>query len=145
MEAASHILRKKTALAASGRFKGFRPESEHTIRQPAPVAKDRKLEAMIEEWGRLHSPIGRYHDYTLGDMRRFGVSAWPASDIERFSLIMGQFESEERFPQKAGVFLNILMSASSDTRFVIHTAHLSQRIDFLGDYNSKEIVVKGDA
>jgi len=70
---------------------------------------------------------------------------YSAKDVENFSLALAEFQRETYFPEKAGFFLSALINNSRDADFVIHTRHLSQRIDNLGYGNTKNITVEGNA
>jgi hypothetical protein len=70
---------------------------------------------------------------------------YTANDVEKFSLALAEFQNEEDFDWKAGVFLSALINNCPDSDFVIYTKHLDGRIDDLGYSNTKNITINGDA
>ena len=67
-----------------------------------------------------------------------------AADVERFSIALAEFQEEEEFSAKAGIFLSALMNSGKDQDYAIHTAHLHMTPDFIGYQNTKNITVDGD-
>jgi len=150
MDAALHVVKKIPAtLSASSRFDGFRREPLHGVRI-REVEMDPALEAMKSAWMMCRiskdnngvTNLGMNYCRMLELMDKRGYAA---KDIERFSISLAEFQNEENFPIKAGLYLSALMNASEDTGFVIHTAHLGGSIENLGYHNSKDIKIDGHA
>jgi formylmethanofuran dehydrogenase subunit C len=64
--------------------------------------------------------------------------------VEKISLALAEFQDEEDFESKAGLFLSALINNCPESEFVIHTRHLGVKIFYLGLYNTKDITIKGD-
>jgi formylmethanofuran dehydrogenase subunit C len=130
------------SVAASSKFGNFKPESEIATRM-ADIKSDPIIDAMRSQWaGFEHDP---QHSLIFFDGNLKKMKKYSAESIEAFSLALMVFQDEKGFRSKAGVFLSALMIRSRDTGFVIHTAHLEKPIDFLGCYNRKDILLKGNA
>src|SRR3989338_22120 len=70
-----------------------------------------------------------------------------AKDIERFSISLADFQDEEHFSEKAGIFLSAMINNSSDTDFIIYTKYLAEgtkEIRGIGYKNTKNITVDGN-
>lgn len=133
------IIRVPPVVAFGSRFGRYKPEEEKEVRK-VEVKADRVLEQLIAAWKKL------------GDGRRYGDALryvadidYSAKDVENFSITLAEFQDEERFADKAGYLLSALVNNGKDTEYVIHTHHLSQKIDYLGYANTKNILVDGDA
>src|SRR5208283_1236224 len=143
MEATLQVVRNKpTRLAASSRFGPFKPESEQRIRSVL-VQQDPKLEAMMAAWKSVE-----YSGQNSGECYGNCVTAvrnldYSAKEVERFSLSIAEFQNEDGFGKKFGLFLSALVNTSQEDEFVIHTTNLDC-IDFIGYRNEKEVIVKGN-
>jgi hypothetical protein len=132
------------ALAMANRFSKYKPEEEKAVRK-AEVVEDETLKQLKTIWRKAR------HDYYvdwggpywhISDMlKRLDYSA---SDVEKFSLILAEFQGQKHFYEKAGLFLSALINNGKDSDYVIHTLHLSVRIALLGYENTKNITVNGD-
>jgi hypothetical protein len=130
--------------AASSRFKGLRPELEQQVRK-TDVQTDQMQETLCSKWKEFKG-LSRYDwdDYPKAVKILDGVDATP-KDVETFSLALSQFEGENCFHRKAGLFLSALMNQSSHDGFIIHVSHLKENLDFLGYRNEKRVTIKGNA
>jgi formylmethanofuran dehydrogenase subunit C len=148
MDAALQILRKNipSTVAASSKFGGFKPETDHPIRNPE-VASRPVLEEIKAVWSRCHidngvlAAVNGCREMRAG-LRRIGYSA---KDVEDFSVMLAEFQGERRFSEKAGIFLSLLVSDGRDADYIIHTAHFAVPISQIGTQNTKNITVKGSA
>jgi len=171
MDAALRVVREKPAImAASSKFKGFGTEPLHEIRKMI-VGSSPILEKLQKAWEacdliyeipekRLN--MKEYHEdidfnatahsnpvfspeksYDAISQRKDlrGISG---KDIQAFSIALERFQGEEKFSTKAGLFLSALINNSRDVDVVIHTAHLTEQIGWLGYHNTKNIIVEGD-
>jgi len=161
MEAALRAGRKEPhVLAASGRFRGFAPETGQRADAPQ-IMKDAKLKAMfcafrkvdISKWFDGGGTITSYdsplisYDIACQVARNLANSS---RDIEFYSIALTQFQMEGLFSTRAGFFLSALMNSSPDKEFVIHTAQLCSGTGpkpyaYIGTKNRDEnIIVNGD-
>jgi len=133
-------------LAVSKRFGMYKDEEKKAVLAP-DVKKDEVLERIKEEWAKLDPDRnigGRYIDgrAAVWSMQiRLDISP---EDVERFSLVLAEFQDEEAFSVKAGTFLSALINRGKYSDYVIHTGHLTNRIDVLGFENEKNILVRGN-
>jgi hypothetical protein len=129
------------ALAASSAFRKYTPETEHAIRVPV-VKTNRTLEKMKRIWRRS------IHDGGL-NVVAMGVGIeklrYSAKDVEAFSMMLAEFQGQKGFSDNAGFFLSELINGCKEDEVVIHTAHLTEKIDNLGYCNTRHITVKGNA
>ncbi|MDD5172000.1 MAG: hypothetical protein PHF60_03100 [Candidatus ainarchaeum sp.] len=131
------------ALAMLGKgFKGYKPEKEQPVRE-VEVVETEALKQLRDAWGRYESKADHYaYGYAHGVV--MGLS-YSASDVEKFSLVLAEFQDENDFSEKAGMFLSALINNCNDKEFVIHTTHLAEPISYLGYGNERIITVKGNA
>ncbi len=133
--------------AASGRFRGFGPETERKTRKQE-VKTNPAIEAMRNIWrGHNVTEIGinwvvAHEEYPriLEKIRNIECTS---KDIEDFSIVLSEFQGESRFSSKAGLFLSALINKCKEDDFVIHTTHLYESIVFIGYHNTKNITVDG--
>jgi len=127
-------------LAASGKFGGFKPESERAVRE-AKVERSPALDAILEVWGRCSNNSISLRTASIQASASLDISA---KDIEAFTILCVQFQEEEGFLDKGGIFISELINISKDDRFTIYTSHLSVPIDHIGYGNTKHILVQGN-
>ena len=138
------------ALAMAKGFKGYKPEEEKIVRK-AEVVEDEALKQLKDAFRKLkyrsstsnglHLAREALYWKALEGIMQIGYSA---SNIERFSLALAEFQNEKLFGQKAGFLLSALMNNAEASDFVIHTRHLQLPPDYLGYKNTKNITVKGN-
>jgi len=144
MDAALQIVREKpTILAASGRFGGFGPEAEHKV-TTVKVESNPVLEGMKKVWATCGDGRLNYGDI-IEVLNKIKIPRYSAKDIETVSLVIAEFQDEVKFSDKAGLLLSALINNCEENVFVIHTAHLTKKINDLGHRNTKDITVAGDA
>jgi hypothetical protein len=102
------------------------------------VRQGKRFASVLTAW-RSYRPEHGIYSYrsALRLVRYLGHSS---ADVEAFSLMMGSFRSEDRFPEKAGHFLSALINSGRDMDYTVHTAHLEDRIDGLGRHNRKNVI-----
>jgi len=149
MEPAAKFRRKEiTVLAASERFKRFRPEIESETRKQE-VKSSPILESMVQAWSRCRGGffgdgstfLQEGYDKFLGELKGLRCSA---VDIGSFSMELVKYQGEDWFSEKAGIFLSALMNNSADNEFYIHTSNLTIPVEFLGFRNTKNFTVDGN-
>jgi len=130
-------------LAASKRFGQYKKENEHEIRS-AQVEENETLEKLSGVWNKYRKLLYHRDPNQILSSLIEGIS-YSASDIERFSIILGKFQHEDGFSYGAAAFLNFLIYHGHDDHYIIQTSHLESRMDFLGTNNpGKIITVVGD-
>ncbi|NYZ74130.1 hypothetical protein H0O00_03230 [Candidatus Micrarchaeota archaeon] len=130
------------ALAMAKGFGRYGPMKEEATR-PFEVVEDETLRQMKVAWGAF-KVRKRIHVYTDA-LRLVKPLKYSASDVERFSFVLAEFQHEKWFREKAGFFLSALINKGKDSDYIIHTAHLGVEIDGIGHENTKNITVEGDA
>jgi len=152
MDAALQVVRNNPArLAASSKFGRFGPETENAIRTQK-VENNPALEGMRRVWTEckdlgcerddVHDGYDENYVQVLRKIKKFKYSA---QDVEEFSLGLDEFQREENFRKKAGLFLSALINNCKGREFVVHTENLTTRIDYIGYRNKKNITVEGPA
>jgi hypothetical protein len=132
------------ALAARKRFRGYKPEPKKATRE-ADVKESEANKQIKDVWNanpEFYYP--EYDDYykrisaALKDLRI------TAKDVEYFSLALAEFQHEQEFDVRAGVFLSALINRGKESDYVIHTQHITMPLSFIGFKNEKNIIVDGD-
>ncbi len=141
------VARMKDApiLAASGTFKGFRPEIEHDVRKSI-VEIDPTIQSMLGArlgFGgfQFQAPGKNYIEM----LERVKKIEYGAKDIAAFCLRLGAYENEDNFSSNTGVFLSALINNCRDSGFIIPTNHLDTWIRYIGYLNKKDIIIEGNA
>ena len=132
-----------TELAAAGKFGGFKPENENTVR--SPVAKpDRTLDGLLDAFVKFKM-LSSFGDYRLDEAVKL-VSRLPhsAEDVERFTIALPAYTECEDFVEKTGIFLSALINTSFGQRVVLHLRDLPE-LGCLGMENTRHIVIDGNA
>lgn len=132
-------------VAANRRFGKFAPEKEQPVRR-IDVKENELIKQMRETWKscdydarELITPDGNYARITelVKDLH------YTAEDVEKFSIMLIEFEGEESFSEKAGLFLSALINNGGDETYTIHTNYIPE-ICSLGYKNTKNIIVNGN-
>ncbi len=122
-------------------FGGYGREPRVEILKPV-VTQDEKLEQLKRLWIEFR-PI-QFPDTYETALERLKNHDYSAKDIEQFSIVLGGFQDEKDFAQKAGDFLSALINTGKETDYTINTASF----DFiwgLGYKNKgKNITIIGD-
>ncbi len=135
---------KVPALAMANRFKGYKPEDEKLVRK-VEVVEDKTLKRLKAAWKELQFGVGSGDDGYVNAVALVKPLNYSASDVEKFSIALAEFQDEKSFGEKAGIFLSALINNGNEQDYVVHTNHLSVAIDYLGVLNRKNITVEGDA
>ncbi|MDD5171991.1 MAG: hypothetical protein PHF60_03055 [Candidatus ainarchaeum sp.] len=131
------------ALAIAKGFRGYGPEKESGLRETV-VKEDEMLRQLKTVWETCNYKGEVHTDYAAmcEAVKELGYSA---KDVERFSIVLVEFQDEHNFYYKAGVFLSALVNSCREDDLIIHTSHLTRHIDHLGYQNMKNITIEGDA
>ncbi|MDD5171803.1 MAG: hypothetical protein PHF60_02090 [Candidatus ainarchaeum sp.] len=136
------IVAYTSALALVKGFGGYKPMDEQPVRKVVVVEDEtlRQLKAVWSRTGYSEIIFNEYYDKLSTVMIPLSYSA---SDVERFSIALAEFQEGRNFQDNAGVFLSALINNCKDDTFVVHTAQFVEPICFLGYRNMKNIVVDG--
>jgi formylmethanofuran dehydrogenase subunit C len=132
-------------VSAGKRFGRYKTEKERAVRK-SDVKEDKTLRQLKDAWrnfvwGKPYSSMDTY-SYILSDIEGINCSS---EDVERFNLALAEFQDEDRFPLKAGLFLSALINTGKDAEYRLHTEHIERRIESLGFMNTKKLVILGPA
>jgi formylmethanofuran dehydrogenase subunit C len=144
MQTAVRTESKNPALiAASGKFKGFGPESEKLVR--APIAKpDWMLDGLLDAFTKFRK-ANASGEYQLDEaVKLFSHLPCSAGDVERLTIALIAHTECDDFAEKAGVFLSALINNSMGQRYVLHLRDLPE-LGCIGMENTKHIVIDGNA
>ena len=133
---------------ASDQFRRYKREPTHAVRK-AEIKENETLRALKQAWQNFELVKD---DMTVVDLREsyqkalelIRSFAYNKADIENFNLALGEFQNEKGFAKRAGLFLSALINNGSDSTYTIFTQHL-ENINSLGAFNTKTIIVEGDA
>jgi hypothetical protein len=132
-------------VAASRRFSGYKPETEHPA-MAQKVEPTRALAEMKIAWAKCvyHHDCELDWDSKYPDMlAKIRDIRYSAQDIEAFSIALAGFQNMRQPSFKAGLYLSALINNCDESMFAIHSDHLGRPLDCLGYRNRKEIVVEG--
>ena len=138
-----------SVLAVNCKFKQYKPEVESRIRrqQVKPDKKLGQLRALFCDYYKNARKI-LYRDSPEFE-KLMGAISWPgisSRDVEKFSSIMGEFESGRLSRATLGKFISGMIRSSNDTEFTVHTKHLTELPDELALRKPEQtLVVNGDA
>jgi formylmethanofuran dehydrogenase subunit C len=146
--AGSVSIERKTAdspaLAIGGRFKGYNPEEEKASSK-AEVRESEAVKQMKAAWKAWkYDPDDFIRDNYRATLMIVKNLQYSAKDVEEFSLVLEEFQYEEGFSNKAGLFLSALINNGNESDYLIHTQHLKMPPGNLGYKNEKNIIVNGD-
>jgi formylmethanofuran dehydrogenase subunit C len=133
-------------LAASKRFKGYKPETRKAFRK-AEVMESETLKSMKDAWRSFDCDLSEVIDTKKRYRSLLHIVeklSYAATDVERFSYALEEFQNERYFHVKAGLFLSALINNGNDSDYVIHVKHLEIPLWRLGYENEKNIVVNGN-
>ena len=143
--ARENIRTNASQLAASKKFKRYKKEKGIYTRKTG-VCQSKGIKQIVDAWQRF----GFEHSHCIEETDLNYKNAlfvikgldYTAEDVTRFSLMLGKFQDEKDFKDKAGLFMSALINSSNEDDFTVYTSHLEE-IMFLGFSNSKNIVVMG--
>jgi len=138
------IIRVPPAVAFGSKFGKYKPEEEKEVRK-VEIKEDNVLKKLKAAWKRFRYDIliswEKNYGVVSGQVKRLEYSS---KDVENFCIALAEFQGEEHFGSKAGLFLSALINNGKDTDYVIHTQHLNREIRWLGYGNSRNITVNGN-
>jgi formylmethanofuran dehydrogenase subunit C len=134
------------ALAIGGKFSKFRPEKEKASRK-AEVKESEAVKQMKAAWEayslifNINRDIEENYDVVIQIIKEL---EYTADDVWNFSLVLVEFQEEEKFSFKAGDLLSALINNGREDNYVIDTQHLTDPPYMLGYRNCKNITINGD-
>ncbi len=137
-------------------FSRFRPETVQEERKPLGVTESETFKRLRIAW--------RDYSYSKDDGNELSLSSWnyrrakeaidhalglempapTAEDVARFCIILKEFEKEDTFAIKAGLFLSALIEMSNGEQFAINVSHLDAKLIYFGYQNIKKVHVIGN-
>ncbi len=136
-------VRASSTLAAARNFGRYKSEAPKAVRKPE-LKENETLAQLKQAWAKFEFSIrdtnDNIYESVCNVIRNLKYSA---KDVEKFSLALANFEQEPDFKSKAGHFLSALINNGLDSDYVVHTDHLSLKMDYLGFKNQKNILVNG--
>lgn len=132
------------------RFAKYLPEGHGIIRvsevreTPWMCSIFRLWESFISVW--LHAP-GPYDIQNIYDHAAGIAKACPCSarDIELFSVALASRQGDRNFSAKAGLLLTALVESCGESGWMVHTAHLSEPLEYLGYSGTRGFTINGNA
>jgi hypothetical protein len=126
----------------ANKFGRYKPEEEKAVRK-VEVVEDETLKQLKAAWKAFAYENDSQKAYenalTLVEPLKYS-----ASDVKKFSIALAEFQNEDEFTDKTGLFLSALINKGDDSDYVVHTAHLPVPLHSIGHRNTKNITVKGD-
>lgn len=126
------------------RFGRYGPEQEQAVRMPE-VVENETLRQLRDAWKRFDYNMQTVPEKNYATaLIKIDKIECTAEDVRKFSVVLAEFQGEEKFAFRAGIFLSALINKSSGNDFVIHTNHLDVTLYYFGFLNTKNITVIGD-
>lgn len=125
---------------ARSKFSKYKKQEPKAVRD-FKVNKDPKIESLRRLCGDLLSDPSRQAEIKK-EIQATG-HMFTAEDVEKFSLILREFEDSSAFELWAGPFLNVVMQASRDNDFILRLHNISSPIHDLGAENDKNLTIHG--
>jgi len=142
-----------TILAVSKRFGMYKDEKKKEVKK-ADIKEDHVLKELKRIWYLWKFPnefsyelvgdLEKYYKLVLNSLHGLKTLKCTPEDVERFSIALADFQEEEDFSKKAGVFLSVVINWARGMDYTIQTEHLEEPIDYIGFKNLKNITVKGN-
>ena len=134
--------------SASDLFDRYKKEKPHPVRKQ-DIKENKALEALKEAWQsfKYFSDDDDFdleidHNYT--EATKLTRISYTSHDIQLFVISLAEFQDEEHFGLKAGIFLSAVINNGRGSSYMIDVNHLSEKINYLGYLNNKIIKVLGD-
>ncbi len=138
-----------TVTRAHDKFSRYGPIQSHEVRD-IKVAESETLKKLKAAWQTYELQVdvkdnlvnfNSNYERSLSILKDLEYSA---KDVELFSIALAEFQDENYFAQKAGLFLSALINAGRESDYVIHTTHLQKELSDLCYRNEKNVIVKGN-
>ncbi len=134
------------ALCFGRNFGRYMREDPKPVR-PQKIEEDKTLKKLKEAWNVAASQVRGYGRIDIAYGIIFGTIKdieYTARDVEKFSIVIAEFQNQGFFYIQAGLFLSALINNGTDTEYTIQTKHLEKWwISKLGYRNTKIISVNG--
>ena len=123
----------------------FWPEQKG-IERKLTVVGNRAVEAMESAFLKILGPEIKQAQHSYYDYLQLAKKmSYTPEDVKIFSIRLVQFQTTPEFGEAAGLFLSALMNASEHSNFEIVAKSLSIPLEYLGNENTKNVKVDGDA
>ena len=133
-----------SVVAAGSRFGRYEPEEERHVKS-ADIKEDEVLRQLRAAWAKCSPRLYNADHYSYEDtFVKLSHISCSAADVERFSLVLAEFQDEKWFSYKAGIFLSAIVNNGRDSDYVVRTGHLKSPPDSLGCKNRKNLTIIGD-
>jgi hypothetical protein len=123
-------------VAASNRFKRYKEESEKKTRK-AEAKTDKILQRMISAW---ESFLNAFPYKKVWGIRSL---EYTAGDVERFCLMLGEYEDEPDLTHASGDFLTALIRHGGGSSYRLPLGHIQQEIASITLENEKNLLIDG--
>ncbi len=152
MASAQRLVRSITTFTrANNLFDRYKREAPQVVRE-AKVEENKAVQKLKKAWEIASNKYGVDRTSFYRTTKSILNSAhavikdlkYSAKDVEMFSLALAEFQDEEYFAERAGIFLSVLINNGQDESYLVHTFHLGQEIEHFGYENKKNVIVNGD-
>jgi hypothetical protein len=133
-----------TSISARKRFGKYKQEGQKRTTMPE-LLEDEAVKKIFEIFRETRDKVSSGWDiygttyYVMGD---HGITCC-SSDVEKFSLAMGELNDFKSFPSAAGFFLSSIINCGHDDYYKVHTNHLPP-LNFFGfKFVGKTVTVNG--
>jgi len=127
---------------ARRKFGGYKGEEPKIVRQ-AKVEENQALRQMAEAFQKFnHDRYKNDAGYEKALQLVKGMD-YTSADVTKFSILLADFQNEENFKEKAGLFLSALINHGTEQDYLVHVRLLDE-IQYLGYKNTKNIVIEGN-
>jgi hypothetical protein len=133
-----------TRTSANKRFSKYKSEPKKVTRE-ADVKESKTLKQMKDAWSTCGYDANQHYIHNYPSILKAVKNLqYTAEDVLQFSIILNEFQHEQRFSEKASIFLSALINGGKDSNYVIFTKYFDTPLDNLGYWNKKNITVDGN-
>jgi len=134
-------------LAASKKFGKYKKEEAKRVRTQN-ISENKTLEEIKKVWRECRYDWEAKDNVDISSHRKFlsmlSNVGYTANDVELFAIVLAEFQEEDSFSTKAGVFLSALINGGKDEKYIISTRQFHEPIQRIGIENHKDIIIIGD-
>lgn len=120
---------------AMRKFRAYKPSRKMKLRT------FRKKEGAVDRMKSIWRKIPEWDDDKINCL--FANLSYSPKDVEKFCLVLPEFQDESEFPYHAGLFLSKLVEHGSSDSYRLSFRHLERPVSLL-TCNGKQLVVDGD-
>jgi formylmethanofuran dehydrogenase subunit C len=133
------------SMAARRRFGAYKEESQKGTRDV--VVENEAIREMLDAWNQMklyHPTMIDPHGDHQGILSAVRDIGYTSEDVKAFCVALTDFQKEDHFAFKTGLFLSALINGGNEEEYIINIEHLEERIERLGFANRKKVTVIGD-